>query len=615
MTLSRLMFSKPAMLVIGWGLLVCAYVWSLQRGVYLKSWDHLIFLIQLVCDLTIGIMGFLAYRLREDIIDRKFYLLFFISIIPGLFANEIYNILINIIDISRTMDVSMYWSSGYFVFLVIQFAAWAYLLKNKILNQCSVNRRWLSVYPYIQSALIIGLSLVFIISIRYGTPEYIGNFRMVNSVLEILVFTLMALCLSRTNNSSLIYLETGFSLLIGFNFAHRFSDMLSIYYKAFNVVWLLCLIIIAYGLIAAVYDRKDRIQFYPENSIHVLTSGAFILFANLILMIFVIAAFGMSMLQIDRIPHISMLALDIPSALVFSYCLTVLLAKYLAYRLLRPLDDLAQRVDRIAENHGHVQADDNHFQIYELQKTEKFLINTISDLQHANQVKSEFLMNMSHDFRTPASGIQYMSRLIHDRMPDTELKRLQKMVVDSSEQLMILLEDVLDYSRLENDKLKLQPQQFNIANLIDELISAMSAKAQERDLTVTSQFEREAMMYYGDQAVIKRIILNLLSNAIKFTHAGYVSLSAVTENRAGNNSLVISIKDTGIGIDPLNHAAIFEPFYRVSSADSAKYPGIGLGLSNVKLMLSKIGGEISLRSEIGVGSEFTITLPIGDFSC
>ena len=209
-------------------------------------------------------------------------------------------------------------------------------------------------------------------------------------------------------------------------------------------------VVIAYGLIAAVQDRKEKIQFYAENSIHVFISGAFILFANFILMIFVISAFGMSMLQIDRLTHIGKLALDIPSALVFSYSLTVLLAKFFAYRLSRPLDWVVDRIDRIAENSGMMQDnEDGHFQLDEVNKVETFIIKTISELHHANQVKSQFLMNMSHDFRTPASGIQYMSRLIYDKMSDPQLKRLQKMVVNSAEQLMVLLEDVLDYSRLE----------------------------------------------------------------------------------------------------------------------------------------------------------------------
>lgn len=115
-------------------------------------------------------------------------------------------------------------------------------------------------------------------------------------------------------------------------------------------------------------------------------------------------------------------------------------------RLSLPLDAVVQKVDSISENNGVVHKDDNsNFQIYEAQMLEKFIIKTISELHHANQAKSHFLMNMSHDFRTPASGILYMSRLIHGRMPDEDLKKLQKMVVDSSEQLMAFLEDVLNY--------------------------------------------------------------------------------------------------------------------------------------------------------------------------
>ena len=281
----------------------------------------------------------------------------------------------------------------------------------------------------------------------------------------------------------------------------------------------------------------------------------------------------------------------------------VIFARDFAYRLASPLSWIIQRIDKFSENNDKfISQDDDQIHVDEVKKVEAFIMKSISDLHYANQVKSTFLMNMSHDFRTPASGIQYMSRLIHDRISDPALKRLQKLVVNSSEQLMILLEDVLDYSRLENNKLETNSQHFDMNKLMIELIHVMSAKAEERGLFLITDFPQEVISCYGDLAILKRIFLNLLSNAIKFTHSGSVTISTGIKN----GRISVSIKDTGIGIDFQYHSIIFEPFYRISSTDSAKYPGIGLGLSNVKLMLQKLDGEITLLSELGKGSEFIV---------
>ena len=607
---SKFILKHLAFWLIAWGVSVCAYVFSLQNGLMLKGWDYLVYLLQLNADIAIGVLGYLAYKAKAKKTEKIFYLLVFASIIPGLFANEIYNLLINIIDISRTENKSLYWSFAYTLFLLIQCAAWCYLLYNKISTKQQTGNRWLTIYPYIQSSLIIFLSLTIIVVIKSGTAAQINQCRIMNSLLEIVVFTLMSMSFSRTKNKSLIYLEIGFLLLIGFNFAHRFSDMMSAYYKAFDVIWLICLVVIIYGLYMSTRVGNKKIQFFEENSIHVLTSGAFILFANFILVIFISIAFGLSMLQIDKMPNLRMLLLDIPSALVFSFSLTVLLAKLLAWRLSQPLDRVIDKIGKLAENQVEIKPDEqNEFQIHEVQTLETFICKKISELQYANQAKSQFLMNMSHDFRTPASGVMHMSRLVCNRMPEGDLKRLQKMVVNSSEQLMDFLDDVLDYSSLEYGAKKSENEYLNIVKLINELIEFNSAKAYENNLEIRAHFQHDSIVQYGDRTTIKKIILNLISNAIKFTHSGNIQVFVLFEVIDHKKWLLIKIKDTGVGIDKNNHNKIFEPFYRVEAADSAKYSGVGLGLSNVKLMLKQIGGMITLESELGCGSEFSAYLP------
>lgn len=151
-----------------------------------------------------------------------------------------------------------------------------------------------------------------------------------------------------------------------------------------------------------------------------------------------------------------------------------------------------------------------------------------------------------------------------------------------------------------------------MVRLINEQVYFMSAKAHENNLTITTNYFSDNISYCGDKEIVQRAILNIFSNAIKSTYAGSIDIAASVHLVDNKQWLVIKITDTGIGIDEANHKSIFEPFYRVEPADSAKFAGIGLGLSNANLMLKKIGGRIRLKSAKGIGSEFSIYLPITD---
>jgi len=216
-------------------------------------------------------------------------------------------------------------------------------------------------------------------------------------------------------------------------------------------------------------------------------------------------------------------------------------------------------------------------------------------------------MNMSHDLRTPASGVHSMAKLIHEKISDAKLKRLQKLVVDSSRQLLALLDDVLDYSKSESDVSKARISEINIGELINDIVLVMAAKAEEKNLKIECRLPENSILYSGDPVILRRILVNTVSNAVKFTDKGGVVISVSEEQNS--KAVIIEIKDTGIGIDQQYHEAIFEPFFRVESPDTAQYVGVGLGLSNVRLMLNKLGGKIFVTSCVGQGSIFTISLP------
>jgi signal transduction histidine kinase len=593
----------------GWLCLLILYVLSIKYDFYNAYWDHIIYLVQLIADILIGLLSYLCFKSKDEKTTKTFYLLVFASLIPGLFANEMYNIIINILGVMNiTQSINNFWVIAYGFFLSIQIFAWSYLLLKKRGTVKYRPKSWLIKFPHIQSVLIIIISFASIKIFRTSIVHDIGNAGLINTMLETVLFVLISMSLSKTKNASLCFLEAGFLLLIAFNLAHRFSYTTAHYFKTFDVIWLISLIIIIHGLLLS-FKRKEDIRFFEPDSIHILTSAIFITFSTFLLVVFFIVDFTISSVEMNRINMSGLLLQNIPTILIFSYLFSLLTSKVVANYISNPLEEMSKRIDIAYWNEGSSnKLFQSKFNIDEIDKLDNFILTTIDQLQGANRVKSDFLMNMSHDFRTPASGIYHLSRSIYKRIQDTKLKALQKLVVDSSEQLMNFIDDVLDYSKLDNNQLQLNISVFNIKELVNEVVLFVLAKAEEKSVGINITVDEDVTEHVGDRLVIHRIILNIVSNAIKFTHKGHISIHMSKDNNESTNRIIIKIKDTGIGIDKKNHKLIFEPFHRVESTDTAKYPGIGLGLSNIKLMLKKIGGEILLDSSLGQGATFTIFL-------
>jgi len=374
------------------------------------------------------------------------------------------------------------------------------------------------------------------------------------------------------------------------------------------VVWLVCLVVIIFGLILACKNNNEKIEFFEPNSIHVLTSEIFTTLATLLLLFSVLSDFFISSIEQNSVGASNVLPQNIPSILIFSYTLSLLLSKSVANYLSSPLENISKKIDENRFNSNAV--DEKKFRIFEIDKLEKFIFKTIMQLQVANRVKSDFLMNMSHDFRTPASGIYHVSKSVYKRVDDQKLKKLLMLVVNSSEQLMNTLEDVLDFSRLDSGEIKLNIQKICIESIIEEVVLFVSAKAEEKMLDIKMNCLDSNIDFHGDRLLIHRVLLNIVSNAIKFTYTGEISIATNKEKTGNNEWLVVKVKDTGIGIDEKYHEAIFESFVRVESSETAKYPGIGLGLSNVSLILKKIGGKIRVDSCLGEGSLFSVYFPL-----
>jgi signal transduction histidine kinase/DNA-binding response OmpR family regulator len=232
----------------------------------------------------------------------------------------------------------------------------------------------------------------------------------------------------------------------------------------------------------------------------------------------------------------------------------------------------------------------------------------------ASAAKSSFLANMSHEIRTPMNGIVGMAELLQD----TPLSEDQRLYVDtvksSGEALLVIINDILDYSKMEAGKLALHPEPFDLERCIHELVTLMQVKARDKGLDLLVDYDIFLPgRFVGDPGRIRQVLTNLLGNAVKFTERGHVTVRAtgVSADDLSQTRLHIAVEDTGIGIGADKVGHIFGEFNQVDEAQNRKFEGTGLGLAISQRLVDLMGGEIWVDSEEGRGSTFgfTVTLP------
>lgn len=307
---------------------------------------------------------------------------------------------------------------------------------------------------------------------------------------------------------------------------------------------------------------------------------------------------------------------------LFALLLTVAIVAYLAFvisrRITRPISLLAEAtelmekgqldkpIDLKAENEmGRLVSGFNKMMNARRIHEEELLLEK-SNAEQASLAKSEFLACMSHEIRTPMNGVLGMLSLTLNAGVTDEQRRKLLIAQSSAESLLSLINDILDYSKIEAGKLALEMLDFNLSDLLGEIATASALKANEKGVELILNIGQIApgMMVKGDPSRLRQILVNLLGNANKFTRQGEIILSAKLQESGDGLRLTCTVSDTGIGIPKDKIAHLFDSFSQVDASTTREFGGTGLGLAISQRLIELTGGEITVHSEPSVGSTF-----------
>lgn len=266
-------------------------------------------------------------------------------------------------------------------------------------------------------------------------------------------------------------------------------------------------------------------------------------------------------------------------------------------------------MDALAERDAQLRQHNELLELEVAERTEDLVYARDMAIQ-ANRNKSNFLSSVSHELRTPLQGIIGYSDLLLDSLPHDMKGERQDVetILNNAQHLLTMINSILDIAKIESGRITVDPKPVNLLDLIENITQTVRPMIDKNQNELKTELYLQSSEVVVDDAKLRQSILNLLSNAAKFTHQGQILLKVAQQN----DLLVIAIEDTGIGLKAEDLAHIFEPFYQADSGITRLYQGTGLGLAITRQFCRAMGGDVTVSSQPGKGSSFTITLPLGN---
>ena len=230
----------------------------------------------------------------------------------------------------------------------------------------------------------------------------------------------------------------------------------------------------------------------------------------------------------------------------------------------------------------------------------------------ANQAKSEFLANMSHEIRTPMNGVMGMAEILSKTKLDDKQHSFVKIITSSAASLLTVINDILDFSKIEAGKMQLDKKTFDLHSLVGDATQMLSARITDKNLEMIIRIRPDLpQMFIGDETRIRQVLVNLIGNAIKFTERGHILIDVDSTKTDKNDwTLKFSVKDTGMGISEDNLEKIFDKFSQADGSTRREHDGTGLGLAITSKLVTLMGGDMGVSSELGKGSTFWVELTL-----